>query len=547
MEALSPSEFAAPAAPVPAAACWPCPPPPGVWLEPFTPTDLQLMLRGDVEADDCEIALAQVARSRGALDVAVGEGLAAIAVGDRLARLGYSCLGDYAREVLGIQERTAEAMARLSRELRSRPLLRAAVCAGEVRPRHAQAVLLLARGEAEAGWVERAKVMTVRALEAAVRAERPGAVEEPEAWATLHARLAPEERLELEAALELAGQVLGPGSGRPARLDAVAAEYLGSHPDPWPEPTVLDHAPPDRCRAALRAQQEAHLEAETEGWWMLRGTVPVRVPEEGLEELSTARAIDGWVRRLAELRASWDDLLGNLARGLQASGLFRVLGFASLAHYARERLGLSARTVEQRAALERRLWEAPALREAKEAGLSYERLRLLSRLPDGEIAAWALRARELTCIALRRALETGQEAQLCAARAFTARVPWSTGSLLGAAFRAARRAEGRMLSDGECLLVLARHFTATWLGSFGRRQSRSQRVRARDLGRCQMPGCSRAATHAHHIIPRSRGGSDDPSNLVSVCTVHHLRGIHAGNLRIRGLAPDRLAWEVVLA
>jgi hypothetical protein len=42
------------------------------------------------------------------------------------------------------------------------------------------------------------------------------------------------------------------------------------------------------------------------------------------------------------------------------------------------------------------------------------------------IAVWIPRARELTRIALRRALETGQEAQLCAAKVFTARIPLTT-------------------------------------------------------------------------------------------------------------------------
>jgi hypothetical protein len=44
--------------------------------------------------------LVRVARSRGALDVAIGERLAALALGDRTLRLGFASLGDYAREKL---------------------------------------------------------------------------------------------------------------------------------------------------------------------------------------------------------------------------------------------------------------------------------------------------------------------------------------------------------------------------------------------------------------------------------------------------------------
>jgi len=47
--------------------------------------------------------------------VAVGEGLAELAFGERLISLGFSCLGDYVREVLGLQERTAKASAFLAR------------------------------------------------------------------------------------------------------------------------------------------------------------------------------------------------------------------------------------------------------------------------------------------------------------------------------------------------------------------------------------------------------------------------------------------------
>src|SRR6266702_2212438 len=102
--------------------------------------------------------LTRVARSRGARDVAVGERLAALAVGDRVLRLGFSGIGDYGRERLGMSGRTAQELARLARELRDRPVLAEAVRQGEVSARKAEVVLAVARGEAEAAWVERARV-----------------------------------------------------------------------------------------------------------------------------------------------------------------------------------------------------------------------------------------------------------------------------------------------------------------------------------------------------------------------------------------------------
>src|ERR1700682_1308281 len=88
------------------------------------------------EAEGAEYArlvdalLAPVARCRGALEVAIGAGLDALGIGDRVFRLGYCGIGDYARERLGIAGSTAQKMARLARELRDRPTLRAAVWAG---------------------------------------------------------------------------------------------------------------------------------------------------------------------------------------------------------------------------------------------------------------------------------------------------------------------------------------------------------------------------------------------------------------------------------
>ena len=514
-----------------------------VSLEPCSPRELRaLVLGGETDSDAIERVLAHVARRAGALDLAIGDGLAALTQGERLVSLGFSCLADYAREVLGIGERRAQAMARLSRALRSRPLLRAAVMAGEVRTRHAETVLPVAIGDAEAGWVERARNETVRALEAAV-GEAGAAGEPDEAWTRLRVRLSPEGRATVDEALAIAGRLL-PGSARAQRLEAMAQEYLGEHPLEAGDDGAGGVGGAFRPDPRRQERLEAQLEQETERWAFLDRVPGVPAPGAGFDDAAGAREIDARLQELGALRDGWDDLLGFCAHALKRSGLCGIAGFASFDHYCKERLALSARAVEQRAALERRLWAVPALRAARDAGLSYERVRLLSRLPDREIPGWIARARGLTCVALRAVLDRREEAQLRAAMALRAGLPERTALLLRAAFRAVRAVEGRLLDDGRCLVAVARHFVETWRAHVKRPRTPSQCVRERDLDRCQVPGCSRCAAHAHHVDPRSRGGGDEPANLVALCACHHLRGVHGGWLRVRGTAPGSLVWEV---
>jgi hypothetical protein len=59
-------------------------------------------------------------------------------------------------------------------------------------------------------------------------------------------------------------------------------------------------------------------------------------------------------------------------------------------------------------------------------------------------------------------------------------------------------------------------------------------VLTRDRHRCRVPGCTHATfVDVHHIQPRSEGGRNEASNLLTLCSVHH-RAVHRGQLLIGG-------------
>jgi len=65
----------------------------------------------------------------------------------------------------------------------------------------------------------------------------------------------------------------------------------------------------------------------------------------------------------------------------------------------------------------------------------------------------------------------------------------------------------------------------------------------RDRFRCQNPTCRSRHCTPHHIVFRSRGGGEEPSNLVSLCGRCHLSLVHGGHLTVTGLAPHALDWS----
>ena len=534
-----------PATPTPEPAwCARYAPPPKIELPRLDRFELLPVFRGgEKEADDTEQGLAMAARVQAATELAIAEGLAALRAGNRLAELGYH-LDDYAREVLDIAPRTALHLVHLARELRTRPLLRAALRGGTVTMRAAQTVLPVARDEDEAAWVELASRETVRALEEAVKAELASAGEEE--WGRWTVGCTPEDRAAIDDALARAGQEL-PGSKTFERLEAVAQEFLGAFPEgdagveDGERRTLREHFRSHDEREALRASRKAALEDETGRWASLPRIPPWIAPDAGFDELSSAAEIDATLRALARHREGWDEYVGWTAEMIRRSGMHLILGFHSFRHYVEERLGMPGRAVEQRAALEERIWGSPALRAARGSGLSYERLRALSRLPEAEIRAWTPRARTMTVAALRRELEAAEERQMRARGKLAAQVPRSVASVLAAALATVRALVGAPIPAGRCLGLVARHFLDVW-GPPARARSRSQKVRVRDEEHCQVPGCSHRASHAHHVIYRSRGGGEELENQVGVCAFHHLRCIHGGFLSVRGAAPSGLTW-----
>ena len=63
--------------------------------------------------------------------------------------------------------------------------------------------------------------------------------------------------------------------------------------------------------------------------------------------------------------------------------------------------------------------------------------------------------------------------------------------------------------------------------------------------RCTAPGCtSRKNLDDHHVVYRSAGGSDEPSNRRTLCASCHHHLVHAGKVVIGGTAPDGLTFLV---
>ncbi len=296
-------------------------------------------------------------------------------------------------------------------------------------------------------------------------------------------------------------------------------------------------------------------------------------------------ALDARLRRAVRLEQRLDAQLAPLLRQVTASEYAWRLRYQTLGAYARERLGMSPRKARALLQLERVGDVCPELRAAyRDGSLSWVQGQILAPLLLGTEEGdwrrrWVAHAQRVTvrrleedvdrALALReveppREEDDGAgERQVCAQPRgpggdleagwrLTISAPKPVARLFRAVLCSVRRGlereTGRLPSEAEGFEAMFDHALRSWDVTdpwLRRRMKRECAVFERDGWRCTVPGCSsRRNLHAHHIVFRSAGGGDEPENQTSLCAFHHLRGVHAGTVRVEGMAPRGLRFAL---
>jgi hypothetical protein len=468
---------------------------------------------GAVEA--LEARLTELARNGAPLRRALARIAGAFVERRAWEPLGFARLADYARERPGLSARELQDLAHVEAALAKLPAIGAALASGQVGWTKARLLCRVATPQDEGLWLAGALRLSAIRLEVDPVAPPPLA------------------RRVRSGMAEIAGM---------ADPDVVAFE---------PAPTPAEPAPASPFVEALVA---------------------------GLED-AEPHELDARLRRAAALEQGLLARIGPILLAFVAARGPWQLGFRGLDSYARERLAMSPRKARALLRLERGCALAPALGAAWRSGritASQSQVLVPLMLAAGSEpfhSAWVERAAEVTVRRLEDDVEhalassafdpallpefpegvqigaedRGPETDIDAGHGgretdvWVANVPADVGRL----FRACLRSVARRLNTGpgRALEAMFDHCLDTWRCP----TPREHRVFARDGFRCTVPGCtSQRNLHAHHVLFRSAGGGDELANLVTLCAAHHLRGVHAGLIRIAGRAPDRLVFELPL-
>lgn len=367
--------------------------------------------------DELDALAARLGRGEACWRMALDEALGVVAARGIHHELGFSSLAAYARERCDVTARWAADSVALARRLEQLPLLRESLLHGSVGWSRAELlarIILRSRQtaarepcprEVELGWLARASSLTCLELRQVLRGL--GEVEsEPEPRRTLTLNIPELDFWWFRAAEVIYQRLEGPAS-RALFFEALLAEAANQLRSEGPSPgeqSELDGR--DRWRAHLA---EWRLEAEK----LCQGVVQARATPESSEqgawparvelERWTAEHLDEYVVGLGRTLRERDLELGALAEELRRHEVWRRLGFASEAHYARERLGLGRTALEDKRLMAKRLARLPLVLKAVRRGLvSVTAALLITRVATAKtVAAWVERARQRTLKHLR--------------------------------------------------------------------------------------------------------------------------------------------------
>jgi len=186
---------------------------------------------------DADVAarLARLAAARGPLRRALARLAGRLVETGAIERLTYARLGDYARERLGLSPRKLQELARTDRLLAGLPSLDASLRRNLLPWCKVRMIARIATPETVDDWIERARAISTRVLEAAVLEAARGtalepelAAEDPDRHRWIRLRCSPRVRAKWSVVRELAECAAGQRLGDGEALEWVAAEAFST-------------------------------------------------------------------------------------------------------------------------------------------------------------------------------------------------------------------------------------------------------------------------------------------------------------------------------
>ncbi len=545
--------------------------------------------------------LVQLTRGLGGLRLAIADGVERLESLGGVRALGFPNVDAWARERLGRSGRWLGDARTLARRLAVLPLLQEAYLSGRL---STSKVELLARhlvrgdrsdtlGEEEADAIKLAASLTVQTLR-----RRLGGCGDDTRRATvqLTRHIDRVDAVAFEGAIRLM-DALGETT-RSAAVEGLLAEGLTTLLNraelaPDMVSRIADTAP-GTIDAAAAAPEDAATDTDIGPAPDL--LLPSMQPPYIDPTITDVGLLDAELRGLSADLMRRDLRLGLLALDAERCRLASTHGYRTLDDYFREALGVAPSTMAARIALARRVDALPRLKATIEAGsIGFETATLLARVagPKTEEAWLALASISTTKIFREqvdaaelharvdgrpvRALAPPTADQVEDVRLLERQVLTTVFSKPGP-MSVSDRADQASASESEVpslgtvplRLTLPEDLAAFWCdlevlhadagfpsGSFvaflvastlhtARGMTKLPAygdIYLRDRFRCQSPVCHSRNCTPHHIVFRSHGGGEEPSNLVSLCDKCHLDLVHESHLVVRGHAPDALTWS----